>query len=161
MEYKLHTIDDPIRKQVVDFITIQWGSPKIVSRGHVHLMDQLPGIIAMKDKEIVGLLTYHIVNDECEIVTLDSLEENKGLGSQLIHEMEKIAIQEKCKRLWLITTNDNTRAIRFYQKRGYDLKALHRHAVDEARKLKPAIPFRGYDDIPIQHELEFEKNLIQ
>ncbi|MNV93512.1 hypothetical protein D3C71_1882140 [compost metagenome] len=61
--------------------------------------------------------------------------------------------------MWLITSNDNTRAIRFYQKRGLDLKAVHRDAITEARKLKPSIPLIGMDGIPIRHELEFELTL--
>jgi GNAT superfamily N-acetyltransferase len=155
--YKIRHIDDALRKQVVELISQQWGSPKIVSRGHIHYMDQIPGFVALKDNVIIGLLTYYIAGDQCEIVSLDSLEENRGLGSKLIKEVDKIAREKKCKRIWLITTNDNIRAIKFYQKRGYDLVALHQKAVEYARKLKPEIPLTGYEGIPIQHELEFEK----
>jgi hypothetical protein len=57
---------------------------------------------------------------------------------------------------WLITSNDNIRALRFYQRRGWDMVALYRNAVDESRKLKPEIPQRGDHDIPVRHEIEFE-----
>ena len=57
----------------------------------------------------------------------------------------------------LITTNDNTSALRFYQKYGFSLKAVHIGAADEARRLlKPALPRTGEDRIPIHHEFEFE-----
>ncbi len=59
-------------------------------------------------------------------------------------------------RLWLVTTNDNTDALAFYQRRGWDLVAVHRRAVDDARSLKPGIPSLGKGRIPIRHELELE-----
>jgi acetolactate synthase regulatory subunit len=61
--------------------------------------------------------------------------------------------------VWLITTNDNPSAIRLYQKRGFDIIALHVNAVRESRKIKPEIPLKGYDDIPILYEIEFERML--
>jgi ribosomal protein S18 acetylase RimI-like enzyme len=143
----------------VTLITEQWGSPQMVSRGKIHQIDQLPGIVGLREGKIIGLLTYHLADGACEIVSVDSLEENQGIGSRLIQALEEIAIEEKCSRIWLITSNDNIRAIRFYQKRGYDLVAVHRHAIDKARELKPQIPLIGDHGIPIRHELEFEKRL--
>ena len=105
---------------------------------------------------IKGVVTYIIVNDECEIVTLNSFEENRGIGTKLIKEVLDIAQKNSCKRLWLITTNDDINAIRFYQKRGFDLKAAHINAMELSRKLKASIPLIGIDNIPIKHELEFE-----
>ncbi|WP_084364910.1 GNAT family N-acetyltransferase [Clostridium tepidiprofundi] len=85
------------------------------------------------------------------------LYENKGIGTKLIEEVIEVAKIQKCKRVWLITTNANVRAIRFYQKRGFNMKALYINAVNESRKIKPEIPILGYDNIPILHEIEFEK----
>jgi hypothetical protein len=56
----------------------------------------------------------------------------------------------------LITTNDNTHALRFYQRRGLQLAALHRNAIEESRRLKPEIPQHGADGIPLRDELELE-----
>jgi hypothetical protein len=42
-------------------------------------------------------------------------------------------------RLWLVTTNDNTAALRFYQRVAFDLAALHGDTVLAARVLKPAM----------------------
>lgn len=50
-------------------------------------------------------------------------------------------------------------AIRFYQKRGFDMIKIHHNAVDVARKLKPSIPILGDFGIPIKHEIEFEMDL--
>ena len=56
--------------------------------------------------------------------------------------------------LWLITTNDNTRALRFYQRRGFQMTQVYWHAVAEARKIKPEISLVSDDGIPIEHEIE-------
>ena len=61
-----------------------------------------------------------------------------------------------CRRLWLITTNDNARAFRFYQMWGMDLCAFHRHGARRSREAKPSLPTRGTDGIPLDHDLEFE-----
>ncbi|WP_079912370.1 GNAT family N-acetyltransferase [Paenibacillus sp. 32352] len=128
----------------------------IVSRGRVHILQELPGFAAMIGDEIQGLITYHLREDECEIVSLDSKIEGKGLGTKLIQLVIEKARQKGCRRVWLITSNDNIKAIRFYQKRGFDLKAVYPDAITEARKIKPSIPWVGYDGIPVRHEVEFE-----
>ena len=61
----------------------------------------------------------------------------------------------------MITTNDNLNALRFYQKRGFELVAVHPHAVDEARRIKLEIPMLGEDEIPIRDEIELEMLLGQ
>ncbi|SFE14759.1 Acetyltransferase (GNAT) family protein [Thermoanaerobacter thermohydrosulfuricus] len=157
--FVIKPIDEKLKKKVIDFIIRNWGSPIMVSKGKVHLMDKLPGYVAIVDNDIKGLITYNIDNEECEIVSLDSLIENQGIGSKLLECVIHKAKEQECKRIWLITTNDNTRAIRFYQKRGFNMVALYVNAVQEARKIKPEIPLYGYDNIPILHEIEFEIKL--
>ena len=61
-----------------------------------------------------------------------------------------------CRRVWLVTTNNNIAAIAFYQRLGMDLWALHRHALRVSRELKPTIPERDAAGVRIDHELEFE-----
>jgi RimJ/RimL family protein N-acetyltransferase len=102
------------------------------------------------------LVTYRIVAKECEIVTLDSLQTGMGIGTALLDAVEQAAQQARCRRIWLITTNDNLTALRFYQKRGFSLVAVHRGAVEQARRLKPEIPACGQYGIPIQDEIELE-----
>jgi GNAT superfamily N-acetyltransferase len=95
--------------------------------------------------------------NECEIISLDSLEEGKGIGSALLQEVESAAILNKCERVKLITTNDNLLALKFYQKRGFDLVKIHKNAVQRAREIKPSIPLIGNDGIPLKDEIELEK----
>lgn len=153
---KLHEINEKYRNTVNQILMEEWHCPPSVSKGIIIDTTILPGLLFIEDDKIKGIITYHFENDECEIVTLNSFEENKGIGTILINGVLNIARKANCKRLWLITTNDDTNAIRFYQKKGFDLKATYINAMDISRKLKPSIPLIGMDNIPIKHELEFE-----
>lgn len=72
------------------------------------------------------------------MVTVDALEPGRGVGSLLLEAVVRLARRDHWRRLWLITTNDNTPALRFYQRAGRDLVALHRDAVTAERRVKPA-----------------------
>jgi len=132
----------------------------MVVHGKLYYPHDLPGFIAAQEGEWVGLLTYQIEGSACEIVTLNSLRPGTGVGSALIAAVRKIAQSANCARLWLITTNDNMHALRFYQKRGFRLVAVHPNALEHSRKLKPEIPLVGFDGIPLRDELELEIALV-
>lgn len=104
----------------------------------------------------IGLLTYILRGDECEITSLNSLPEGRGIGTALIDKAIRAAKEQKCRRICLITTNDNLRALGFYQKRGFELVAIQRGAVNESRKLKPSISWIGENNIPLRDEIELE-----
>jgi ribosomal protein S18 acetylase RimI-like enzyme len=156
MGFSVRPIEETDRASVNHILRVNWGASEIISRGFIHNAGELPGFVAFDNGRIVGLLTYNIRGDQCEIVTLNSFRESIGVGSALIVQTENIAIANGCKRLWLITTNDNLLAIRFYQKRGFRIAAIHIGAIVESRKLKPEIPLLGNDDIPIRDEIEME-----
>ena len=136
-----------------------WGSARIVTRGRLHQADELPGFIAVEKGEPVGLVTYSIKGNNCEITSMNSLAEGKGVGTSLVEAAKQTALQKSCKRLWLVTTNDNTRALRFWQKRGFKIAAIHVNAIAQSRKLKPEIPLAGNDGIPVRDEIELEMML--
>jgi N-acetylglutamate synthase-like GNAT family acetyltransferase len=107
--------------------------------------------------ENVGLITVHIGEKECEITTLDSLDESIGVGTALVEAVENWAREAGIERLWLVTTNDNLEALKFWQKRGYELVSVHRNAIADARRIKPQIPITGLNGITIRDEIELEK----
>jgi len=159
-KHEILQLNKQVEGKINRFLNEKWGSTIIVSKGRIHRLENLSGYFVMENEEIVGLITYFIENAECEIVTLDSLIENMGIGSRLIENVNVAAKKNNCERVWLITTNDNVKAIRFYQKRGFNIKAVHVDAIENSRKIKPEIPLLGCDGIPIRHEIEFEKLLI-
>lgn len=157
--FSLCPLADADRAWVRQFVIERWGAPVVVGHGVVHTPGELPGFAAFDGDALVGMLTYHIVGDACEVVTVDSVREGAGIGSALIEAAADAARRAGCARLWLITTNDNLKALRFYQKRGLRLVAVHRGAVDRARKIKPEIPPLGHDGIPLHDEIELEMRL--
>jgi len=128
----------------------------MISRGKIHRPEHLEGFVVEDAGDWIGLLTFLIAGDECEVTSLDSLREGQGIGSHLIGKTIEEARARKCRRLFLITTNDNLNALGFYQKRGFEIVAVHRGAVNESRKQKPSIPLLGYHDIPLRDEIELE-----
>jgi hypothetical protein len=137
-------------------LTKAWGSTKVVSRGIAYQADSLPGFIAEVNGKKMGLLTYHILNDSLEIITLNVLTPSKGIGRSLVEKVRNIAVSKNCTRIWVITTNDNKPAMMFYEAVGFKFVKIHRRAIEESRKLKPEIPPLGVDNIPITDEVEFE-----
>ena len=137
-------------------LVASWGSTHVVSRGRVVDAAALPAFVAEIAGERVGLATYQVDGDQCELVSVDSFVEGQGVGSALLAAVASEAGRLGCRRLWLVTTNDNLRALRFYQRRGLRLVAVHVDAVTRARALKPSIPLVGLDGIPLRDELELE-----
>ncbi len=157
LSFNIRPVGDDDENWVREFIIKHWGSERVISRGIIHYPYKLPGFIAIRNKKRVGLITYNFRKDECEIVTLNSVKENIGIGTALVKLVEKEALHNKCKRIWLITTNDNLSALSFYQKRGFRLVAVYRDAIKKSRELKPEIPLIGIDGIPLRDEIELEK----
>lgn len=178
--FTLRPIERIDREWIAHFMDQHWGTTQIVSRGKAVYGHLLPGFVAERpvegdeepDNEIpedndeaedpvqpvkrIGLVTYNIEDNACEITTLNSLEEERGVGGALVDAVVTAMKEAKVKRIWLITTNDNLPALKFWQKRDFHLVTVHRDAIQEARRIKPQIPITGYEGIPIRDELELE-----
>lgn len=141
---------------ITQLIQAHWGEDRVISRGKIYQPSALPGFVAESGGQLVGLLTYHLDGDECEIVTINAIQPFQGVGTRLLTAVKEKAQAAGCRRLWLITTNDNRPALRFYQRRGFVLAAIHCNAIEKSRELKPGIPHIGLDGIPIQDEIELE-----
>ena len=115
--------------------------------------------MALEGDDVAGLVTYHIVGGACEVVTIDAVREHRGTGTALLEAVHEVARKAGCSRTWLVTTNDNVEALRFYQRRGFELVAVHRGALEAARRLKPEIALVGNYGIPIRDEIELEYRL--
>jgi len=119
-----------------------------------------PALVAVEGERLVGVLAWIAHADSVEVLTLHVTEPWHGTGTALLDGARRLAASLECRRLWLITTNDNTDALRFYQGRGFSIARLHRGAVDRSRReLKPTIPRIGDHGIPLRDELELELDL--
>jgi GNAT superfamily N-acetyltransferase len=151
--------EDADRARVGAFLA-ENHSDRVARLGRLEHPLQHRALVAERDGALAGVLTYVIHGDECEILTLHAAESWRGTGTALIDGVERVAAEHGCRRLWLITTNDNVDALRFYQRRGFRLARLNPGAIDEARtRLKPEIPEVGDYGIPIRDELVLDKEI--
>ena len=137
----------------------QWGDNLVIVHGSKFYLDQLPGYKAMHGKTWVGLITYDIKDEICEIVSLDSFIPGMGTGRKLVETVAQTAREAGCKKIILITTNDNLNAIGFYQKIGFQMVWVEPDAVSRSREIKPAIPLIAENGLPIRDEITFQMDL--
>ena len=148
---------DSLNRNLIDmFIKQHWHTTTMIIRGKEIDMTKTEGFYFRNGENIIGLITYIVYDNILEITSLDSVYENRGIGSKLVQTVIQEAKERKFQKIVLITTNDNINAIKFYQKRGFDMVRLFHNALDVSRKLKPEIPLIGDNSIPLRHEIEFE-----
>ena len=120
------------RAAVEGFLS-RWNALRTARLGVLERPLEHPALVAEEDDRLIGMLTYVVDGPQCEVLTLHVDESGRGVGTALIVAVNEIAAQAGCARLWVITTNDNVDALRFYQRRGFRLVALHAGTVDVSR----------------------------
>jgi GNAT superfamily N-acetyltransferase len=142
----------------IDALLSEDWQQMVVAHGAVYRPAELPTLLARDSGgKPVGVLTYRIDGDSLEVVTIDARPRGIGAGTALLAAAEQEARRRRLRRIWLVTTNDNLDALRFYQRRGMRLVAVHPDAVSEARRMKPSIPLTGAYGIPLRDELVLER----
>jgi GNAT superfamily N-acetyltransferase len=138
-----------------------WGSVLAARRGELVDTSTLEGFVATVGGQRVGLALTALRGTELEVVSISTSVHRRGIGRALLERCVDEARSRRCTRVWLVTTNDNIGAIAFYQHLGMDLRAIHRHGVTASRRLKPEIPLRNAEGLPIEDELEFQVRITQ
>ena len=157
--FRIRPVGRDDRNWIVEFLETQQGSTRVVRRGQIWLAHLLPGFAAFAGECPVGLVTWQAEGAAGEIMTIHSLREGQGIGSGLLAAVCEVALGEGCASLEMVLTNDNLQALRFCQKRGFQLVALHPGSLEEARKVKPDIPLFGQEGIPLRDELVLRLSL--
>jgi GNAT superfamily N-acetyltransferase len=148
------------REWIAEIITSAFGSVQIVSHGElIEDASLLDGFAVEHDGRPIGCALVNVVGNVAELVALVTTYRGAGAGSALLEAVVERARSEGWSRLWLITSNDNTDAMRMYQRAGWDWVDFRRDAITRAREIKPEIPLTGNHGIPIRHEIEFEAPL--
>jgi ribosomal protein S18 acetylase RimI-like enzyme len=143
------------------YLIEHWGGDTMAVEGELFRPHEHDGFIATLDGERAGLVTYRAHDDaSVEVTSLTAWPQWRGVGTVLLEAVAEAGRATGGVRLWLVTTNDNLDALRFYQRRGLRLAALRPGAVEEARRLKPTIPQFGDTGIAIRDELVLEMPLI-
>ena len=157
---QVRTVRDDEREWLRATLRERWGGDTVHGRGRTRRPAELPAIVATNDTdEPIGLATYDVARDTVELVTIDALQPNQGVGQALLGALVDIAKAVGARRLQVMTTNDNLKALRLYQRAGFRLTELRPNAIDEARRIKTTIPQTGQDGIPIRDELDLELQL--
>ena len=144
------------RKKINNFILKRWLSLRMILRGKIVDLKNIDGFYIEDKNNIIAVITYRIVGFSLEIISLDSVYENKGIGSLLINKIKAFANECNLKNIIVITTNNNLRALGFYQKRGFILNKVFFDSIKQARKLKPEIPIKNKNGILIRDEIELK-----
>jgi GNAT superfamily N-acetyltransferase len=147
------------RAAVLTFVRDQWGDEVVVGHDEVMRPVDLSGYVAVVGDRIVALATFRVSGNAVELVTIDRVVPDQGLGTDLLSHVEREARNHGRRSVRRVTTNDNLHALGFYHRRGYRIVRVDPGAVDRARAMKPAIPLLGNDEIPIHDELVLEKRL--
>jgi ribosomal protein S18 acetylase RimI-like enzyme len=148
------------REWIADTVGTAFGSARLISNEHIiEDASLLDGFAAEVDGRPIGCALINEIDGDTELVALVSTYRGAGVGSALLEAVVARGREEGWKRLWLVTSNDNTEAIRMYQRAGWDWVDFRRDAITRARALKPEIPDKGNHGIPIRHELQFEAPL--
>jgi GNAT superfamily N-acetyltransferase len=153
-EIKIRPVNEGDRPMLSWLVAELWGSELVAVHGNLLRPAELPGFIAERSRRVTGLLTYQLVGDFLEIVTLNAIDRQVGIGTLLIEASVGTARHFRCREIRLTTTNDNVDALRFYQRRGFRLAELRPGAVDRSRQDKPQIPRVGDYGIPLHDEID-------
>jgi GNAT superfamily N-acetyltransferase len=153
-ETVIRPVNDGDRPLLAWLVAELWGSEVVAVHGNLLRPGELPGFIAERARRVAGLLTYQLVGDTLEIVTLNAIDRRAGIGTLLIEATVTTARHFRCREIRLTTTNDNVDALRFYQRRGFRLAELRPGAVDRSRQEKPQIPRFGDYGIPLHDEID-------
>jgi ribosomal protein S18 acetylase RimI-like enzyme len=152
-------VRDPLEPEraAIDAFLHERSADVVARRGELVDARRHPRLDATIDDRIVGVLTYLPGDGEAEALTVHAVGPGRGIGTAMLSALADRAVLHGWRRIWLITTNDNVDALRFYQRRGFRLVRLDAGAVDRSRAtLKPSIPAVGDHGIPIRDELELE-----
>jgi ribosomal protein S18 acetylase RimI-like enzyme len=150
-------LTDDDRRWLRDHLREGWGDESMAGHGELFLPADHDGFVA---EDRAGVVTYRIADGACEITLIESLRPGRGVGSALLETVVGEARRARCDQMWLVTTNDNAHAQRWYLARGFVVREVRAGAVDEMRRtLKPSIPERGRDGVPITDEIELSLDL--
>lgn len=152
---KIRSVTPDDAKWIKEIMDGSWGGLPLIIRGKKYYPTD--GIVAENESGVAGFLFYEIQNTNCEIVVFEIFDKFKGTGTVMLNRFLELAKNKQCKRIHLMTTNDNLDALRFYQRRGFTICGIHLDSIKVSRKMKPAIGMIGDYDIPMRDEIDLER----
>jgi ribosomal protein S18 acetylase RimI-like enzyme len=158
-QIRIRPIDPEDRPWIQVELRKWWGDQHVVIRKTKYDLLEMDGFIAAHLDGRIGLIITRTTDTTCEIMSLTTSGSHPKTGILLVEEVIADARKNGYDRIIVVTTNDNTSALRFYQKAGFNIHALRKNILEESRKIKPEIPLIGNHHIPIRDEIELEMTL--
>lgn len=158
--FTIQPLDARFRDAVNDYVRREWGGPMMVTLGNTYDTSALPGFAAIDaNGALLGALLYRPDGQAVEIAAMYALRQGQGIGRALLDAATAWAREAGMARMWLVTTNDNARALRFYQMYGFSLSAVNLGALTALFELKGELTAQGMDGITLAHEFVFDMAL--
>lgn len=160
VEIEIRKISSLDQNWIKELFQKEWFSDKVISQGRIYQYKNLQGFIAVYQNKRVGLITYTIKNEKIlEIISINSLKKNIGIGTEFVNHITKFAKSRQIDKIEVVTTNDNLKALKFYQKCGFKIMTVNVNIMREYRKIKPEIPLKAENGILIRDEFILQKKL--
>ncbi|MFO1259104.1 MAG: GNAT family N-acetyltransferase [Gammaproteobacteria bacterium] len=158
-EIKIRSLTQDDALWLKNVIDNDWGGNPLVVRTVSYYPHKMAGLVAFQGAKRIGVLSYEIRKEICEIIVFEVFDKFQGIGTQMLDSLKEIVKKEGCKQIYLMTTNDNLDALRFYQKRGFIISGIHIDSVKKSREIKPTIGLTGDYGIPVRDEIDLTLDL--
>ncbi len=129
---------DDDRPWLWELIVTEWGLPLVSPSGTYEDPERLDGLVADRDGERVGAVTWVDDGEQREVVALLAVERRTGVGRRLMVAAREQASADRRSRLWLITTDDGAGPA-FYDAIGMDRVRVLPDFDEVVRRAKPEL----------------------
>jgi len=135
----------------------------LITYGRIYEIGDCSNLVAERDGQLVGLLSYTHQDDVCLVVAFAVAggEQGRGVGARLQGWLEGECRGRGVEKMILSTTNDNLPALYFYQRHGFRISEVLPDAVRQAlREILGVEEPDGFGGIPVRDEIRLEKYLL-
>ena len=153
-EFDIRPMTD--RMALTELLRLRWSDGTVSVRGKLIGVLDVEAVGAYADGRLQGVATWLVEEGTLYLATMNNVTDRRGVSTALLDAMIALGREKGFPVLRALISNDNTQALRFYQRRGFRIVAVHIGVVDMMRRIKPAIPERGVDGIPMRDEIELE-----
>ena len=98
-----------VDRPAVDAFLQNHGSASVARLGELVEAQDHPALVANADGRLTGVLTFVVMGDRCEVLTLHATERGQGVGSALLDEVARVATAAGCRLLWLVDERQRRR----------------------------------------------------
>ena len=144
------------RATLEEMLRLRWSDGSIFVRGRMLYPRDVEAFGAYMNGRLQGVATWRIEDGTLYMLTANNITDTRGVTTALLETMLAMGREKGFAFMRALITNDNWPAFRFYQKRGFRIVAVHPGVVDMMRQMKPSIPERGVEGIPMRDEIELE-----